>query len=143
MGTRHRAITIGLLACAALGGSRSGADAQERESAMCRAEAMTPALPAGLKATPVTFELTRPVGEITTLQVWDAEAGLELAEPGDLPRAAMVSEAEAPSPISMSNENRRVTLWVSTEGVEPGMYEIRLRGAQGDCTAQLEVARGG
>lgn len=60
---------------------------------------MTPALPAGVRATPVTIE--------------------------------------------MSNEDRRVTLWLNTEGVEPGTYEILLRGVDGDCSAVLEVGEPG
>lgn len=116
---------------------------------------------AGQKAVQVTLQLSSPVGQISSFDAQSTGATptdpmqqeqqqqrqqgqLKLAEASDLPQTQreMAREGETGNrAIQMSGQNN-VELWLNTENAQPGQYRFTLRGEQGSCQGQIQVAGG-
>ncbi len=97
-------------------------------------------LHSGQKAERVSISLSSPVGNVTEFTTEDAEAGVKVADPADLPKTEMAAEETAQKPIEMAAENNRLTIWLNTENAQPGTYPFTLKGDGGACTGSLEIS---
>lgn len=109
-----------------------------QEAPQCTATVTPTEVEAGSAALQITASLSEDIGPITTFE-GPEDSNLELAAPADIPRVEMANPDEAPHPIVMTPETNSVSLWLSTQDVTPGDFEVHLQSEQGVCTAQLTV----
>lgn len=95
------------------------------------------AVEADLPSTAVDVTPPTSIGEITELEAGDS--GLALAEPDPAAERGVAAEGEAGDPVEMDRPENVQTLWLNTSGVEPGTYEVTLKGETGECSAELVV----
>ncbi len=131
-----------LMALAPLAFTSTPASAQEPATpAMqeCTAQVQPSQVQSGQKAEQVSISLSSPIGNVTELTTANADAGVKVADPADLPMSKMSSETTAPKPIEMAAEANSLTIWLNTETAQPGTIEFTLKGENGSCTGTLEV----
>lgn len=132
-----------LMALAPLAFTSTPASAQEEQPtpAMqpCTATVLPGQLQSGQKAERVSVSLTSAVGNVTAFTTENAEAGVQLADPADLPKTEMANEAEAREPIEMAAEANTLTIWLNTEKAQAGTYAFTLKGENGTCTGNIEI----
>lgn len=117
---------------------------EQEQQAECTVRVAPQSVQTGEAAVSVTAHLSESVGSVEGFEA-QGESGLELADPADIPRQDMAREEGEgdPQPIQMSSgEQSQVTLWLNTQDVESGSYEVILKGANGDCTGNVAVGQG-
>lgn len=119
------------------------AEAQEREQAeqaeeQCTVQVSPERIASGQAALSVTAQLSQSVGEISVLEA--KEGGLALASSEDIGRTEMARTEEQPQPVEMSRSGTQATVWLNTEDATPGTHEFVLKGENGECKGQVEVA---
>ncbi|HZD03472.1 MAG TPA: hypothetical protein VE173_01100, partial [Longimicrobiales bacterium] len=102
-----------------------------QEIPQCTATVTPTEIEAGSAALQVTASLSDDIGPVTTFE-GPEDSNLKLADPADIPRVEMANPDEAPRPIVMTPETNSVSLWLSTQDVTPGQFEVHLRSDQGD-----------
>lgn len=132
-----------LMALTPLAFTSTPASAQEEQPAPamqpCTATVLPSQVQSGQKAERVSISLTSAVGNVTEFTTENAEAGVTLADPADLPKTEMAAEAAPQKPIEMAAETNRVTIWLNTESAQDGTYPFTLKGENGTCTGTLEI----
>ena len=133
-----------LMALTPLAFTSTPASAQEEQPTpamqQCTAEVQPSQLHSGQKAERVSISLSSPVGNVAEFTTEDAEAGVKVADPADLPKTEMAAEETAQKPIEMAAENNRLTIWLNTEDAQPGTYPFTLKGDGGACTGSLVIS---
>ena len=122
-----------------------GAQEQQQEmERQCTAEVAPEAIQAGAPAVRLIAALSQTIGPVSGLEAPEA-SGISLASPEDLPRSEMANEGEesAPSPIELTGEQNRLTVWLNTEEANPGTHTVTFKGEAGTCQAQVTVAEPG
>ena len=132
-----------LMALTPLAFTSTPASAQQEQATpamqQCTAQVLPSQVQSGQKAERVSISLSSPVGNVTELTTENAEAGVKVADPTDLPKTEMAAEGTAQKPIEMAAENNRLTIWLNTENAQPGTYPFTLKGESGSCTGTIEI----
>jgi len=132
-----------LMALAPLAFTSTPASAQQEEPTpamqKCTATVLPGQVQSGQKAERVSISLSEAVGNVSAFTTENAEAGVSLADPTDLPKTEMAAEATPQKPIEMAAENNRVTIWLNTEKAQEGTYAFTLKGENGTCTGTIEI----
>lgn len=119
------------------------ADAQEGEQAaeeQCTVEVSPQQIAPGQPAISVTARLSQSIGAVESLEAKDG--GLALASSEEIGRTQMArtTEDELPEPVQMSRTGTEATVWLNTQDVDAGEYSFVLKGENGECSGQIEVA---
>lgn len=121
------------------------AEAQEQ----CNVEIVPQEIEAGKAAVQVTATFSSDIGLVRELSAPE-DSGIALASAEDLAMVQMAraeiaegEEAEQPQPIAMVGGTNEATIWLSTQEAEPGTYRFTLKGATGDCAAEVIVTEAG
>lgn len=132
-----------LMALAPLAFTSTTVSAQEEQPTpamqQCTAEVLPSQVQSGQAAERVSISLSSAIGNVTELTTENAEAGVKVADPADLPKTEMAAEEAAPAPIEMAAENNSLTIWLNTEDAQPGTYPFTLTGESGSCTGSIEI----
>lgn len=118
-------------------------DAQDRpaqQQARCTATITPAQLPAGQAAARLNVSFSEDVGELTRVQAEDS--GIVLAQARDLPRTDLAANAPTPRPIAMGEQRNSWTVFVNTQNARPGSHGMTFVGANGGCTAQIQIQAG-
>lgn len=123
--------------------------AEEAEQQQCTVEIAPPEVATGKTAVQVTAAFSSDIGVVRELDAPEG-SGIVLASSEDLALVQMArgeaeegEEAEQPQPIVMAGGANQATIWLSTQDAQPGAHTVTLKGAKGDCTANIIVIEDG
>jgi len=128
----------------ALGLLVAEASAQQPEAAaesQCIATAEPATIQAGQTAVRVGLSLSEGIGAVTGLSAPEG-SGLAIAAPEDIPRAELASpDAPQSQPIELAADaETAVTVWLRTQEVQAGEFDVTVQGETGTCRATITVA---
>lgn len=136
-----------VLALFAVPGMATAQEEEEAQEALqeCTVEFAPPEVETGKAAVQLTAAFSSDIGVVRELYAPEG-SGIALAAPEDLAMVQMArgeteegEEAAEPQPIVMVGGTNQATIWLNTQDAQPGTHQVTLKGATGDCTAELTV----